>query len=187
MNKKIKLGLLGTLITASALTITLPIMSCSGSSSEGDVVVDEDYSINNDLVDKEIPPFTEFDVNVIEPVVGVLYETLANTNAMLTVDLAFKTRPEQEKVRDYFVKDKELSKGDDIFEFIVNQLKFENAYDMPFAGKEVIEKLVIIEGLNLPNKGETIKGPAFQIVYKTPYLKSDTQILDIGLLGTEAK
>ncbi|MGL5246263.1 MAG: hypothetical protein ACRC8C_01695 [Mycoplasmoidaceae bacterium] len=33
MNKKIKLTLLGTLITSSALAITLPIVSCSASTS----------------------------------------------------------------------------------------------------------------------------------------------------------
>ncbi|MGL5640351.1 MAG: hypothetical protein ACRDCD_01710, partial [Mycoplasmoidaceae bacterium] len=58
MNKKIKLSLLGTLVAGSALAITLPIVSCSGSTSE-------DQTITNIVgVDGISLTNTEFVVNV---------------------------------------------------------------------------------------------------------------------------
>ncbi|MGL5591525.1 MAG: hypothetical protein ACRDCF_02190 [Mycoplasmoidaceae bacterium] len=163
MNKKIKLSLLGTLIAGSALAITLPMVSCSGSTEEVKVV----------------------ELTVTETVLT------AATDA-ITKDLHDKmqvtstTWEEQKEFADKWPVGGEV-KGEGQLELIQNALKFTDVDGKEVDGKTAVLKATYESITVVPETpGENITSPKIHIHLKDGYtVKGEKKIeIQVGPLGT---
>ncbi|MGL4616950.1 MAG: hypothetical protein ACRCUM_01810 [Mycoplasmoidaceae bacterium] len=163
MNKKIKLSLLGTLIAGSALAITLPMVSCSGSTEEVKVVEltvtdavlkDATDAITNDLHDK--------------------------------MQVTSKTWEDQKEFADKWPVKGEVQ-GDGQLELIQNALKFTDADGKEVDGKTAVLKATYESETIVPEtEGENITSPIIHIHLKDGYtVKGEVKIeIQVGSLGT---
>ncbi|MGL5640505.1 MAG: hypothetical protein ACRDCD_02540 [Mycoplasmoidaceae bacterium] len=139
MKKIIKLSLLGTLITTSALAITLPIVSCSSSVEEN--VVEEDYSTNNDLLGPN-------DGRPILPNIVKDFNTKEVTNILITELKKKLTTSTLTEFLNKYKKGEEFFSGDYLLELIQENLKLQDRFDnkdTPVLFDNVVNFIEVIE------------------------------------------
>ncbi|MGL4616913.1 MAG: hypothetical protein ACRCUM_01620, partial [Mycoplasmoidaceae bacterium] len=69
MNKKVKLSLLGILMASSVLTIILPIVSCSASSEEEEIITNNTLFANEDdlkAVEKSVAKLLKYELEFVK-------------------------------------------------------------------------------------------------------------------------
>ncbi|MGL5591350.1 MAG: hypothetical protein ACRDCF_01260 [Mycoplasmoidaceae bacterium] len=153
MKKIIKLGLLGTLLSASALAIALPMVSCSSSVED----IEEDYSTDNKPLDeeKEILPHIVKDNNsnlVFKSFINASKETLLKEFV--------------DDFIDYFILGKEYNDGE-AYEFINNLFEVKDKHsDVIF--KNVVDKIVVVKEAKRTT-ATIIEAPKIQIILKDTY------------------
>ncbi|MGL4616772.1 MAG: hypothetical protein ACRCUM_00905 [Mycoplasmoidaceae bacterium] len=155
MNKKIKLSLLGTLIAGSALAITLPMVSCSGSAEETvDVVLTVDAASKTAT------------------------EAAITTNLKAAMEAA-TTREAKVELAATWKVDTELSKEQ--LKIITDAIKF-TADGKDVLGADAIEKVIFATATEIPAEDDTeINGPTLKVHFKSGYKLDLT--LDVGTLG----
>ncbi|MGL5591522.1 MAG: hypothetical protein ACRDCF_02175 [Mycoplasmoidaceae bacterium] len=165
MNKKIKLGLLGTLIASSALALTFPIVSCSSSTEETPPV---DPPVDLDIV--------------------LTADTSSLTNASNEVTKLLKQ--EMDGVKTYDAK-KSIAHSwkigsplaDNYSKSIISILKFNNDQGETIDGIDVIENITFNSIVTMPDFNETITGPEIKVNFIDGYTSKDDIIIQTGSLG----
>ncbi|MGL5246437.1 MAG: hypothetical protein ACRC8C_02640 [Mycoplasmoidaceae bacterium] len=170
MNKKIKISLIGSLIIGSALMVTLPIVSCSSSTS------DESKPLEPLVPSTPNPFFLKVDTQELNNIV------INTTNLFKTNFSAEKTREDQEKFADLFKSGSKLAKNS-AYEDEIKKIIFTNAKGEKINGVDVIEEVIITEGIVVNITGDAIKGPTLKISFKLNYISSQDIIVEVGNIG----
>lgn len=155
MNKKIKLSLLGTLIAGSALAITLPIVSCSSSTSE----------------DVKLTAFSTENTTAVENGITLWLTTHIQAGA---------DKAAQEKIAAEWKTGQKIHT--DGLAKIQKNMKFKDADGNEISGEKAIESVEYTSDTTIGESGDDITGPKLKINFKSGYTGDIT--LTTGTLGT---
>ncbi|MGL5246261.1 MAG: hypothetical protein ACRC8C_01685 [Mycoplasmoidaceae bacterium] len=154
MNKKIKLTLLGALITSSALAITLPIVSCSSKANE---------------------------LSVISSTITKAQKIVTDALEVLIQGETSKT--DQEVLAGKWTVKSDIPITPEIMDLIKAELKFEAPGEKIKNGEEVIEKITFLTPTTIGAVGSYIDGPKLLVELKPEYNSLKPIELKVNLLG----
>ncbi|MGL5591516.1 MAG: hypothetical protein ACRDCF_02145 [Mycoplasmoidaceae bacterium] len=160
MNKKMKLSLLGILIASSVLTIILPIVSCSASSEEEEIITNNTLFANED------------DLKAVEKSVAKL----------LKYELQFtKTNQAQKNIVNEWKENEMINSA--YMDAIKNKLNFKNSDGKDFKGIDVIESVIFYNNGEVPSAGGIILSPKLKVIINSKYTSPSDILISSQSLG----
>ncbi|MGL5246260.1 MAG: hypothetical protein ACRC8C_01680 [Mycoplasmoidaceae bacterium] len=157
MNKKIKLSLLGALITSSAIAFTLPIISCSNTSTSENILT---------IDPKSLGTATGF------------------CDGFLSNEMKLKNRQGQTELAATWTVGKPIfSPFTELEKLTINNLVFIDGSNQTLLGFDVVETITFKTETTIPVAGEIIKGPVLNITLKKGYSSANPLTITISDLG----